>query len=207
MRSQSRNKARRAVSAALSALLVFSTCPTYAIAEQLGEAADVPVTQSEAAPRADDTSQDSSSGVTEWQQSGECVWRVADGVLEVKPADGRETGVLGDDFSWLEVHDPGSLLYPSYPNSSITSAVFYPGVVASTCKDMFLGCSKLETIDFTGLDTSQVTDMSEMFYGCQSLKSLDLSGLDTSNVTTMRCMFEMFDNGVSSLTSINLSGH
>ena len=206
MRSQSRNKARGAVSAALSALLVFSTCPTYAIAEQLGEAADVPVTQSEAAPQADETSQDSISEATEWQQSGECVWRVADGVLEVKPADGRETGVLGDDFSWLEVHDPGSLLYPSYPNSNITSAVFYPGVVATTCKDMFLGCSKLEIIDFSGLDTSQVTDMSEMFYGCYSLKTLDLSGFDTSNVTTMRCMFEMFDNGVSSLASINLTG-
>ena len=81
----------------------------------MGEGADVPVTQSGAAPQVDDASQDSGSEATEWRQSGECVWRVADGVLEVRPADGRATGALGD-FDWLRY------------KPLIKSAVFLPGV-------------------------------------------------------------------------------
>lgn len=73
---------------------------------------------------------------------------------------------------------------------------------------MFRGCSRLISVDLSGLDTSKVTEMgredtweSGMFSGCTRLAYLDVSSLDTSNVTSMGCMFE----GCSSLTSLDLS--
>lgn len=68
-------------------------------------------------------------------------------------------------------------------------------------QDLFMGMGNLESIDFTGLDTSQVTDMSNLFYGCSSLTSLDLSGLDTSQVEEMDFMFQ----DCTGLQSLNLS--
>ncbi|SEL36640.1 surface protein [Butyrivibrio sp. ob235] len=47
----------------------------------------------------------------------------------------------------------------------------------------------LEEIDFTGVDTSEMTDMSYMFESCYNIKNLDLSMFDTRNVTTMEYMF------------------
>ena len=67
---------------------------------------------------------------------------------------------------------------------------------------MFSGCSSLESLDLSGLDTSSATDMSYMFRGCSSLESLDPSGFDTSSVVGMRGMFD----GCSSLESLDLSG-
>ena len=59
----------------------------------------------------------------------------------------------------------------------------------------------LTKVDLSGLDTLNVTDMSNMFQGCNSLTSLDLSSFNTSNVTYMSYMFK----GCASLTSLDLS--
>ncbi|EME3219112.1 BspA family leucine-rich repeat surface protein, partial [Enterococcus faecalis] len=48
--------------------------------------------------------------------------------------------------------------------------------------------SKLDTVDLSGLDTSQLVDMSNMFNGCVASK-IDLDGWNTSNVTRMTSMF------------------
>ncbi|AWM74318.1 hypothetical protein DKL56_07270 [Lactobacillus apis] len=66
--------------------------------------------------------------------------------------------------------------------------------------NLFAFCSGLKEID--GLtDTANVTSMGAMFYGCSSLTNLDLSHFNTSKVT---CMISMF-NGCSSLTKLNLN--
>ena len=49
--------------------------------------------------------------------------------------------------------------------------------------NIFKGCSSLETVDLSGLDTSPVADMSGLFDGCRKLKSLDLSGSDMSSLS------------------------
>ncbi len=67
---------------------------------------------------------------------------------------------------------------------------------------LFRGCTNLTTLDLSGLDTKNVTDMEMMFENCSSLQSLDLSGLDTGNVTDM---YETF-YGCSNLQSLDLSG-
>ena len=66
----------------------------------------------------------------------------------------------------------------------------------------FSGCTSLTSLDVSGWDTSNVTNMSHMFYLCTSLTSLDVSGWDTSNVTNMYNMF----NYCEKLTSLDVSG-
>ena len=65
---------------------------------------------------------------------------------------------------------------------------------------LFAFCSGLREID--GLtDTANVTSMGATFYGCSSLTSIDLSHFNTSKVT---CMISMF-NGCSNLKELDLS--
>ena len=66
---------------------------------------------------------------------------------------------------------------------------------------MFASCSGLTNLDLTHLGTSNVTDMHSMFYGCSGLTDLDLTHLDTSNVTDMFSMFR----GCSGLTNLDLT--
>ena len=67
--------------------------------------------------------------------------------------------------------------------------------------NMFCGCWKLEELDLSNFDTSNVIDMHWMFSECYNLKTLDISNFDTSNVTNMACLF----NGCHELTDIDIS--
>ncbi len=67
---------------------------------------------------------------------------------------------------------------------------------------MFYGCSGLTSLDVSGFNTANVTNMAGMFYGCSGLTSLDVSGFNTANVTNMAGMFY----GCSGLTSLDVSG-
>ena len=67
---------------------------------------------------------------------------------------------------------------------------------------MFMTCNGLTSLDVSGWNTSNVTDMSDMFSDCTGLTSLDLSGWNTSNVMSMEFMF----SDCSGLTSLDLSG-
>ena len=66
---------------------------------------------------------------------------------------------------------------------------------------MFLGCSRLSSLDLTNFDTGNVTDMSRMFENCYALTSLDVTNFNTENVTDMSSMFL----GCSSLSSLDLT--
>ena len=54
---------------------------------------------------------------------------------------------------------------------------------------MFSGCNALTSLDVSGFDTGNATNMSYMFYGCKALTSLDVRGFDTGKVTNMSSMF------------------
>ena len=73
---------------------------------------------------------------------------------------------------------------------------------ATTMRNMFYECQKLQLLDLSGFDTSNVTDMHSMFYNCKVLTGIDVSGFDTSNVTDMSNMFYNAHN----LTTLNVSG-
>ncbi len=142
---------------------------------------------------------ESGSPLVDWTACGTCRWMIdARGCLTIAPMEGANSGELSywKDAPWYDYRD------------SITSAKIKDGVVAATTFRMFRNCSRLISVDLSGLDTSKVTEMgredtweSGMFSGCSRLAYLDLSSLDTSNVTSMGCMFE----GCSSLTSLDLS--
>ena len=66
---------------------------------------------------------------------------------------------------------------------------------------MFYNCSNLRSLDVSSFNTSNVTDMRTMFYGCSNLTSLDVSSFNTSSATTLTYMF----CGCSSLTSLDVS--
>ncbi len=66
---------------------------------------------------------------------------------------------------------------------------------------MFYSCEKLQKVDFTGVNTANVTKMYSMFNWCQSLTALDLSSFDTAKVTDMSSMF----NYCEALTQLDIS--
>ncbi|MDE6016690.1 MAG: DUF285 domain-containing protein [Acetatifactor sp.] len=115
-------------------------------------------------------------------------WRIdKDGLLEVWGENQYRDYAYSDDC-WTKYAD------------EIVSA----RVTATQVKHMgewFNDCTNLQSIDFTGFDTSQVTSMYSLFSGCSSLTDLDLSNFDTSNVTDMGWMF----GDCSSLASLDLS--
>ena len=159
----------------------------------------------------------------EWNLCGTCEWRIdSAGKLTIRPLGGTGTGTLdawGSDGGWgygsIDYDDYGMVALDAYDDDvengvyapwytecqSIKSVVVEQGVYAKTCFMMFSGCTNLTSIDLSGLDTSDVTNMYSMFGGCFSLTNLDLSHLDTSNVTYMVYMF----GGCSGLTSLDLS--
>jgi len=69
-------------------------------------------------------------------------------------------------------------------------------------QNMFYNCEALVSLDVSGFDTSSVTNMASMFANCEALTSLDLSSFDTSNVTDMDSMFYK----CAALTSLDVSG-
>ena len=74
-------------------------------------------------------------------------------------------------------------------------------VNATSCYYMFYGCYKLNQLDLSNFDTSNITDMCGMFKECKSLSQLDLSNFGTSQVTDMCGMF----SGCIALAQLDLS--
>ena len=66
---------------------------------------------------------------------------------------------------------------------------------------MFRGFTKIEDIDISDFNSSEVEDMAYFFYKMKSLQSLDLSSFDTDNVTDMTGMFAY----ANSLKKLDLS--
>lgn len=132
---------------------------------------------------------------------GSCPWDIsADGTLTIHPGVGAEQTYPTEMDDVLE--SPWAQ-YRDYILSVVFSSDGGGMVVAPNgAQGLFAGLIKLKDIDFAGLDTSMVTDMTAMFSGCASLISLDLSGLDVSNVAKTVFLF----SGCSELTSILFSG-
>lgn len=74
---------------------------------------------------------------------------------------------------------------------------------AERLQEMFKDCSSLTAVDVSGFDVRKAQWMEGMFSGCSALKTIDLSSLDLSNYYSL--LDDMF-NGCTSLESIDLSG-
>lgn len=90
-------------------------------------------------------------------------------------------------------------LLQSISNTSnlVTSACTTTGI-----NSMLRNSPQLATIDTSGWNTSNITNLAAFAFACNSLNPLDVSGWDVSKVTTTQDAFNM----CSSLTTINISG-
>ena len=127
--------------------------------------------------------------------SNTCSWTIdAAGALVIAPSDGA-SGTLDDytrdDAPWLAHRD------------AIKSVAIKSGVKANGgLVGIFSRCPNLASVDLSGLDSTNATNMANMFYSCTALKQLDLTGLNTVRVETMNSMF----NSCRALESLNLAG-
>lgn len=88
--------------------------------------------------------------------------------------------------------------------ATIKELIIENGVVASpNSNSLFAGLTNLQTLDVSGLDTSNVTNMSYMFYKLTSVSGIDIRNFDTTNVTTMNSMFKEANPAYINLPSIN----
>ncbi|MBO3092051.1 BspA family leucine-rich repeat surface protein [Schleiferilactobacillus harbinensis] len=95
-------------------------------------------------------------------------------------------------------------MYGMFLNCSSLKTVDFTGLATSSVANfgsMFSGCSSLTSLDLSSLNTSSATNMASMFSGCTALSTLDLSSFNTSNVTSMAAMF----SGCTALSTLNIS--
>ena len=125
---------------------------------------------------------------------GSCAWDIDDeGTLTVNPGEGFET-VGESPWQGYETVVKRIVFVKNMEDEMVIAPV--------ECGALFAGFGLLESIDFSGFDTSQVMYMDKMFSGCSSLIVLDLSAFDTSQVRRMDRMF----SGCSSLATLKLAG-
>lgn len=94
-------------------------------------------------------------------------------------------GATENDAVYLGVSSDGKTAYVFADSADPNQKV----IAGEDCSSMFYYCDTLITLDFSGLDTANATDMNSMFYRCYGLTALDLSGFDTANATDMNSMF------------------
>lgn len=102
-------------------------------------------------------------GPTEgWTQFGTCEWQVGGDTLTIRPLANGASGTLANTY--------GTAM-PGASDSAVSHVVFTSGVKAGeSMAGLFRGCSNIVSIDFSDLDTSATTDMSQAFEGCSSLR-------------------------------------
>ena len=146
-----------------------------------------------------------------WKAIGDCAWKVDDrGCLVIKPANGV-SGTLENYTTNVENY-AGNLM-PKTPwedrSDDIVSARFEKGVTAgSDLGFIFWQLCKLESVDFSNLDMSNVRSMRDAFRCCESLKRID--GLGSKGGVALEDATEMFSLCRSlkavDLNNIDLSG-
>ena len=114
---------------------------------------------------------------------------------EVMPASAELIDVDADSDKGIVAWMDGTTMVVSsqMPNQKI--------IASADCSSMFYSKSKLVSINFNNLDTSNVTDMRGMFRGDKDLTDLNVSPLDTNKLQKAAGMFKE----CSSLTSLDLS--
>ena len=92
-------------------------------------------------------------------------------------------------------------LYRGFKGNQIDFSLLNTANV-TTMQNMFYECSGLTSLNLSFMDTSKVTTMKSMFFYCSNLVNIILGNLNTSELTDIESMFF----GCSNLTSLDLSG-
>ena len=108
-----------------------------------------------------------------------------------------KTGLTSIDLNILNINRVENADSMFLGCSNLQAITNYLNIVSTPVKSMshlFDGCSKLEYIDLTKLNTPSLTNMDYMFQSCSKLTSVNLTGFDTSSVTTMVGLFKRCEN-------------
>ena len=119
----------------------------------------------------------------------------------------RNSGNAVVDKVCTYINDIPVVSYTHMFYGTSASSVDLSGLDTSNVTDMsymFYSASIGEIKGLESIDTSKVTDMSYMFRGL-SISTLDLNGLDTSSVTNMRSMFDGTEATTLDLSNLNTS--
>ena len=119
----------------------------------------------------------------------------------------RSTVAPANSVSIINIEDPDLSDYEikSWYNAA-DQTVYYYAPVSTTylnpnAQRMFQWFTKIESLDFSNIDTSEAKTMHAMFYWMQNLKTINFANFNTSEVTDMTAMF----GDTFSLTELNLS--
>ena len=119
----------------------------------------------------------------------------------------RSTVAPANSVSTINIEDPDLSDYEikSWYNAA-DQTVYYYAPVSTTylnpnTQRMFQWFTKIESLDFSNIDTSEAKTMHAMFYWMQNLKTINFANFNTSEVTDMTAMF----GDTFSLTELNLS--
>ena len=119
----------------------------------------------------------------------------------------RSTVAPANSVSTINIEDPDLSDYEikSWYNAA-DQTVYYYAPVSTTylnpnAQRMFQWFTKIESLDFSNIDTSEAKTMHAMFYWMQNLKTINFANFNTSEVTDTTAMF----GDTFSLTELNLS--
>ena len=137
------------------------------------------------------------------------VFTFVGGVNTVKAATGTwGTATYELDDDGVFIFTGSGVLTSNMPSditrSQIVSIQCADGVTValpSSCYDMFSYCRNLQTIDLSGFDFTNVTDMQWMFRNCSKLKTLNWTNLNLPNLTSMQYIF--FESGLEHVVFSN----
>ena len=119
----------------------------------------------------------------------------------------RSTVAPANSVSTINIEDPDLSDYEikAWYNAADQSVYYYAPVAVTylnpNSRGMFQWFMKIESLDFSNIDTSEVNKMHAMFYWMQNLKTINFGNFNTSNVTDMTAMFGC----TFSLTELDLS--
>ena len=114
--------------------------------------------------------------------------------------------VYGDVKKFLGATGPTNTTYRNnmiwHSNTALKSVKIVGMSSITDCQKAFANAINLQSVDLTEFDSSNVINMDYMFYKCSKIKTLNLTGLfDVSNVTN----FGNFFDGCSALTDLNIT--
>lgn len=116
-----------------------------------------------------------------WVHSNTAVWGLFDGELIIKPEDGLDSGEL--DYSGFSWNRPWYQFVDKITSATIQNSVHINPV------SLFEGCSRLKSVDLSGLDITGEKSMYNMFSECPALLSVDFTGIDASSIQSIGGMF------------------
>ena len=108
------------------------------------------------------------------------------------------------DFTELIISDTRGVYLSqfAYGRTKLKTVKFRSGTKVNHCQNAFDGCTGLEEVDFSNVDTSLATNFSFCFQRCTALKTINLSGWVNPNTVNTSSMF----NNCAALEALIIDG-